>query len=195
MKLYDKAAAQLSVTTAGQLTRLQEHYDSYAKLAAKSKEILEMRTREYLASGVAYNCLAFQQAMAITGTDPKGYFKALAKELSRPFVYASDEKTHGYYGGTYKYHDYAQLIVPATNRLKNVVAGLNLVARTNATLGEGHDVICQHSDRTWRFMFDTDSGREVLADFITTCRTNPVMRITLGVKAVTLGGNNDTAEA
>jgi hypothetical protein len=93
MKLYDKAAAQLSVTTAGQLTRLQEHYDSYAKLAAKSKEILEMRTREYLASGVAYNCLAFQQAMAITGTDPKGYFKALAKELSRPFVYASDEKT------------------------------------------------------------------------------------------------------
>lgn len=188
MKLYDSAARQLTAVTTNELKRLQAHYDDFAKQAEQAKVILEQRTREYLLSGVAYNCADFQKSMALTGADPKAYFKAMAKELDRPFVYASDEAEHGYFNGQYKYLHYRQLIVPATNRLKNVVAGLNLVADHRGKRGEGYKVTCDHSDRTWRFYFEED-GKSVLDDFITTCRDNPVMRITLGVRPVTLGGN------
>jgi hypothetical protein len=189
MKLYDDARARLNATTGREMERLNTIINEFEAKAEGAKATLEARTREYLASGVAYNCMKFQSAMSLVGSEPKDYFKALAKELDRPFIYAYDERKHGYWNGSYTYLEYTQLIVPATNRLKNVVAGLNLVADQVRMLGQGAEVTTDHSDRTWRFNFEGD-GITVLEDFITTCRDNPVMRITLGVRPVTLGGNN-----
>jgi hypothetical protein len=188
VKLYDDKARQLTIVTTNELIRLQQHFDEFKDKAEMAKLILEKRTQEYLDCGVAYNCTAFQAAFQmIPGSDPKIYFKEMSKELNRPFVYAEDTKTHGYFGGSYKYHEYTQLTVPATNRLKNIVAGMNLVARHDAMLGEGHGVTTEHSERTWRFRFEGEDAMQVLYDFLENCRTNPVYRITLGV-----GGNHGT---
>jgi hypothetical protein len=197
MKLYDETAAKLSRTTDIELKRMQSIHDEFVQQAAKAKQELETRTQDYIESGIAYNTTALQTAFNIIhDSDVKGYFKKLAKELDRPFVYAEDTKDHAYYKGRYQYIEFTELTVPATNRLKGVVAGLNMVAnpRGERTVD---DVIARHSERTWRFEFSPE-GRHVLLDFIKTCRDNPVLRITLGVRLsptdlLTPGGHDVTS--
>lgn len=184
---FEAALTHMHKTTATALERYAAREAEYRKQIAAGEGALIGATKQYLASGIAFASRGLKAGFELLpGKDAKDYFKSLADELNRPFLFADEGKIQYYVYALgpnqgWKYRDLIELTVPATARLKNVVAGLNLVAKPNGNREKDGPLLCHHSDRVWRFDFMAEEGAELFASFVEQCATDPVMRITLNL--------------
>jgi hypothetical protein len=117
--------------------------------------------------------------------NPRGYFRALAKQLDRPYAFV-DEETFGVYaGGGYQRIQIFELLVTRSDRLSNVTGGLLLAAvpvdNKDAAVRDPHPSPLYRADSKtcWHFLFRGDEGEKLLDQWLTSCRTDLVFRITL----------------
>lgn len=172
--------------TGARLADLARAEEEYRALISASEEALVVCTQTYRETCVGFITAKLKAAFEIIHSDPKEYFKSLADELQRPFVYAWEHMHESWpYSATTQRHDRKSLQcitlhVPGTARLKNIVAGLNLIAKKgdNPANAEG-PIIHQHSERVWRFTFVGVDGVELFLGWLDQCRKDPVFRITL----------------
>jgi hypothetical protein len=184
---FTEAITTMHKTTAITLDRFAREEADYRKRIADAEGALIGCTKQFLSSGIAFASQQLQQGIQlIPGCDAKGYFTKLANELNRPFLYAEWAR-HQYYvygqgsSSGWKYREHIKLTVPGTNRLKNVVAGLNLVAKPGGDLDKDGPLLSRHSERVWRFDFMEKGGYELFEAFVQQCATDPIMRITLNL--------------
>jgi len=181
---FEAALTQMHSTTAAALECYAAQEAEYRKQIAACEGALIGATKQYLASGIGIATKELKKGFELLpGKDAKDYFKSLANELNRPFLFADEGRWQRYSAakGEWVWRNLIELTVPGVARLKNVVAGLNLVAKPNGSRDKDGPLLSRHSDRVWRFDFMGGEGEELFASFVEQCANDPVMRITLNL--------------
>jgi len=144
--------------------------------------VLVNETGKYLNLGVAvvtkYEDQDWQNRL---GQNKLQYLKDICKSLTisnggRPWIYLSQDD--GYTPGRRGWGSFWVLTVPKSNRLKNVVAGLLMVADDGVT--EPFLVHIPH-ERKWVFQFYGAQGKEMKDHWLEQCADDSVFRLCMGL--------------
>lgn len=186
LQVLSAAQTELNNIHRAELDRIKEQERVEIEAFQQFRDKLNAATEDYLRTGIAvlYTDLT-GHFHRLPDRKPKAYFKELAKELGRPLIFAEEsrESQYDHVNGGWKYTPVVELTVPATERLKNAVAGLNLLAVPDTRENAEAAVIAHHSERTWRFKFRGVEGIAQFTAFREFCRTNRVMRVVLRIPA------------
>lgn len=140
----------------------------------------EQETKEFLRTGIAVIDSDFRNALeGCLNAKASTYFRTVAKESNRLPLIAED--TRVYVNGV-GYIVSRAFTMPKQKRLKNVVAGMLLVAQECPTDTQAMQVepVGRHdSAGTWRLYFNGAQGRDIFDEFRERCYTDPVMRCVL----------------
>jgi hypothetical protein len=185
LQVLSAAQTELNKIHHAELDRIKERERVEIEAFQQFRDKLNAATDDYLRSGIAVLSTDLTKHFnRLPDRKPKAYFKELAKELDRPLIFA-EESRESRYGpsvkGNWKYTPVVDLTIPATERMKNAVAGLSLLAVPNSRENESAPVVSNHSERTWRFKFRGVEGIAQFTAFREFCRTNRVMRVVLRI--------------
>lgn len=146
---------------------------------------LAAATEAYQKTGVAFCTRELAQSFSLLpDRTPRNYFKALAKQLGRPLVYAYITKPRFSWrakGGDGNWSTDIELSIPTSERCKGLVSGLTLLAVPKREWKESDAVSHDHTPRAWNFRFYGEAGRAIFDGFVETCHTNPIQRVILNL--------------
>ena len=137
---------------------------------------LTRKTSEFIDLGVAviklYENDTWQRKL---GDTLHKYLKEINVSLNRPFILLEESENYSQVGSHWGRH--WTLHVPKSPKLKNIVAGLLLVADSSE-----RDPTVNHifHPRKWEFQFVGAKGKEFKDEWLRNCREDPVFRICLG---------------
>ena len=137
---------------------------------------LTRKTSEFIDLGVAviklYENDTWQRKL---GDTLQKYLKEINVSLNRPFILLEESEGYSHIGSHWGRH--WTLHVPKSPKLKNVVAGLLLVAENSG------DPMVNHifHARKWEFKFVGAKGIEFKDEWLRNCKQDPVFRICLGL--------------
>ena len=137
--------------------------------------VLVNETDKYLNLGVAVTTL-YEDWTAKLGQTKLQYLKDICKSSDRPWIHLSQDD--GYYPGRQGWGPFWVLTVPKSNRLKNVVAGLLMVADNH--IPEPFLMHIPH-ERKWVFQFYGAQGKEMKDHWLEQCANDSVFRLCMGL--------------
>ena len=139
--------------------------------------VLVNETGKYLNLGVAVVTQREDQDwQGRLGQTKFNYLKDICKSMDRPWIHIIQDD--GYTPGRTGWGAYWILTVPKSNRLKNVVAGLLMVA--DNAVPEPFLMHIPH-DRKWVFHFYSDKGKELKNHWLEQCANDSVFRLCMNL--------------